>query len=180
MSETNNNLISSKDEKTLQEKLLLGNDNFYKFFIKFFVAFIILILIYYITMVLPIQILVWQISSGQKYWGNYFIWNQRTMNVAVSILMKRHWDLVLEERFQNCEGTIDLKTYNERICIWNGLITINSLLRNSDTISSVELYFIVHVRSSDIRKDEYQNICSLFKLKGLPYKWSHPKKFFDE
>jgi hypothetical protein len=181
MNETSSNPISPSDEKILQEKLLLGNDNFYKFLMKILIVLVISILVYYVTMVLPVQVLVWQISSGQSNWENSFIRNQRTMTVAAAILMMRHWDLVLEERFQSCEGIIiSLKTDNKRTHIWNGLIEIDHLLHDSEMRSSLELYFIVHTRSSDIRKDEYLNICNLFKRKKMSYKWQHPKKFFDE
>jgi hypothetical protein len=142
--------------------------------------FLIAVLIYFVTVILPVRILVWQISSCQSSGKSWLIWNQRTMTATVPVLIRRHWDLVLAERFQNCEEICVMKTYSERICVWNGLIEIDKMLQNDEISNSIEMYFIVHARSSDIRTDEYYNLCNLYKQKGLKYKWSYPKKFADE
>jgi hypothetical protein len=180
MTETNNNLIV-EGKKRLPENLLLDDKhNIHVHFIRFLFLFVIAILIYFLTVILPVRILVWQISSCQSHSKCWLIWNQRTMTAAIPVLIRQHWELVLAERFQNCEDIYIMNTYNKRICVWNGLIKIYESLPDNKITNSIELYFIVHARSSDIRTDEYYNLCSLFKQKNLKYKWLHPQKFADE
>ncbi|MDR1479778.1 MAG: hypothetical protein LBJ00_12665 [Planctomycetaceae bacterium] len=139
-------------------------------------------LVYIVVFWLPPKILVWRIASGNDLYNvqENLIWNQRTMIDAVPILVTMHWNIVLEERFLNCEDCFNDVIFRRRLNIWKALIEIDKSTSNEDIARVIELYFIVHARSSDIRRDEYELLCDLFKAKKLSYKWSIPEKFANE
>jgi hypothetical protein len=102
------------------------------------------------------------------------------MAKAAPILLSMHWNLILEERFLNCEGILSINTRNKRMAIWKALLEIDKSLKNDDIVGSLELYFVAHARSSDICKHEYELLCDLYDSKKMSYKWSKPKKFTDD